>query len=362
MKLLDDRDFKQIIGNQKVGLFTLQNRNGYVAQFTNYGARWVSMWAQDRDSGWADVVLGFDSLNGYLKASEKYYGAVVGRVCGRIQNGTFRLNGRKYSLSNNDIFGAPVRNHLHGGISGFSFKVWDADKGKNNNHEEYLRLRYLSKDGEEGYPGNLLVTVTYTLRNDNSIQIDYSATTDKATIVNLTNHAYFNLNKKSESNVLNHLVIIHASRVVENTDSLTPTGKLLAVKDTPLDFNRPHTIGSRIGEAYPGQLFPQKGYVVAYLLNQHHQSVQPVATVQEMESGRRVQIFTNQPVLQFYNGWLLDGSDIGKSGCLYRASAGLALETQDYPDAANHPGFPSIQLNPGEVYRRQTIYRFGMIP
>jgi aldose 1-epimerase len=358
MKLLKEENFQGIVKGEEVQLFTLRNKKGCVAQFTNYGARWLSMWVPDKNDQWADVVLGFESLDEYLNAKEKYYGAIVGRVCGRIDKGTFELNGIKYQLANNDLFGKPVKNHVHGGFDGFSFRVWSGKVLLNDHGEETLELTLFSKDGEEGYPGNLEVKVGYTLQDDNSIRINYSARTDKTTIINLTNHAYFNLHNDMNKNVLNHFICVHAESSVECNDELIPTGNIISVKDTPLDFNTPQTIGSRMDQSFAGQLFPGKGYVVSYILNESNDTLRLAATVEEKESGRLMEVHTDQPCLQFYTGWLFDGTDAGKNGQRYFRSNGLALEAQGFPDAPNHTNFPAIVLRPGEVYQQTTIYRF----
>ena len=358
MELLKEENFNAVINDEQVALFTLRNKNGCVAQFTNYGARWLSMWLPDKNNQWADILLGFETLDEYIDAKEKYYGAVVGRVCGRIDKGIFELDGIHYQLANNDIFGKPVKNHLHGGFEGFSFKVWSGKILLNDDGEETLELTFLSKDGEEGYPGNLEVKVIYTLSNDNSMKINYSTRTDKATVINLTNHAYFNLHGDMNKNVLDHFIGINAESSVECDDELIPTGKTISVKDTPLDFTKPRTIGSRIDQSFTGQLFQGKGYAVSYILNQSGEALALAATVAEKESGRMMQVYTNQPCLQFYSGWLFDGTDVGKEGRRYFSSSGLALEAQGFPDAPNHSQFPSIVLLPGEEYQQTTLYRF----
>lgn len=358
MELLKDEDFSDTINGRQVRLFTLRNRNGCVAQFTNYGARWLSLWVPDKNNHRADVVLGFESLDGYLRANEKYYGAIVGRVCGRIDKGVFELDGRKYQLATNDIFGTPGKNHLHGGFDGFSFQVWTGKVSGNDRGEETLELSFFSKDGEEGYPGNLEVTVLYTLGEDNSVTIGYSAYTDKSTIINLTNHAYFNLHGDMSKNVLDHMVCIHAGNSVECDDELIPTGNIISVRETPLDFSQPRTIGSRVNESFPGQLFRQRGYVVSYILDKFNSNLRLAATVTEKEKGRIMEVYTDQPCIQFYNAWLFDGTDVGKNRQRYFSSSGFALETQGFPDAPNYSRFPSIVLQPGEEYRQTTIYRF----
>lgn len=358
MELLKEENFKKTVNGREVKLFTLRNKNGYVAQFTNYGARWLSMWVPDKNNQRADVVLGFESLNEYLSAKEKYYSAIVGRVCGRIGKGAFEMDGVKYQLTNNDQFGGSVKNHLHGGFNGFSFRVWNGALLVNSFGEEAVEFKYLSKDGEEGYPGNIAVEVRYTLSNDNSIQINYSAYTDKPTIINLTNHAYFNLQGDMTKNVLDHIICIHAEQSVECDDELIPTGNIISIKDTALDFTRPKTIGARVGESFPGQLFPGKGYVVSYVLNNSGKGLQLAATVEEKQTGRIMEVYTDQPAIQFYNAWLFDGTDVGKNGQRYFSSSGLALEAQGFPDAPNHTRFPSIGLFPNDGYKQTTIYRF----
>ncbi len=356
--LLKTENFNRTVNGEAVTLFTLRNKHGCVAQFTNYGARWVSMWVPDKKQQWADVVLGFESLDDYQHAKEKYHGAIVGRVCGRIDQGAFRLGGTHYQLTTNDQFGKPTRNHLHGGPGGFSFRVWGGRVSLNDQGEEELAFTLVSKDGEEGYPGNLEVTVCYTLGNDNAMRISYSAQTDAATLVNLTSHAYFNLHGGKGTDVLDHLVCIHANASIACDDELIPTGRIVSIKDSPLDFTRPQMVGARIDESYPGQLFRGKGYVVSYVLNGAGHALRLAATVEEKESGRRIELYTDQRSIQFYNAWLFDGTDVGKNGKPYVRSGGLALEAQGFPDAPNQASFPSITLLPGETYRQTTVYRF----
>ena len=336
MELLKEERFRKTINGESVQLFTLRNKNHCVAQFTNYGARWLSMWVQDRNDQWADVVLGFESLEEYLDAKEKYYGAIVGRVSGRIGKGAFELEGIKYQLATNDIFGNPVKNHLHGGAEGFSFQVWKGGVSVNDQGEASLTLTLFSKDGEEGFPGNLRVKVIYTLGNDNSLKIHYSATTDKVTIINLTNHAYFNLHGDMSKKVLDHAICIRSESSVECDDELIPTGAVIPVKNTPAG----------------------KGYLVYYVLDKPGNALALAATVEEKKSGRVMEVYTDQPGIQLYNASLFDGTDVGKRGQRYFSGSGLALEAQGFPDAINHPQFPSVVLFPGEEYRQTTIYRF----
>ena len=235
IKLVREEDFDTIIDNKKTQLFTLQNSSGCVAQFTNFGARWISMWVPDKSGQMTDVVLGFNKLNDYLSAGEPYHGAIVGRICGRINNARFVVDSNEYSLASNDLFGRPIKNHLHGGIKGFHKQVWDSRRFNNENGEQGIVFNYLSKNGEEGFPGNLEVEVTYLFTDKNELIIEYKATTDRPTIVNLTNHAYFNLNGEGNGNILNHQMKIYAEKYIECDRELIPTGKLKSVKGTPLD-------------------------------------------------------------------------------------------------------------------------------
>lgn len=360
MNLLREENFRNKINGSEANLFTLRNSNGCVAQFSNYGARWLSMWVPDKNGVWEDVVLGFDRINQYITAGEKYHGAIVGRTSGRLDAGKFMLNEVTYSLANNDLWGKPLKNHLHGGKNGFSFQVWTAGEVQHKNGEQSIGFHYESKDGEEGYPGNLSVSVTYTLSTDNAIRIDYQATTDKVTVVNLTSHAYFNLSGDAETSVLDHLLYIPSAYSPECNEELIPTGEIISVKNTPIDFTRPQPLGSRIQEDFPGQLFAGKGYVAGYVIDQSKDPLPLAAQLTDPKSGRQMELFTDQPFLQLYNAWLFDGSDIGKGGKKYQSSCGVALEPQGFNDAPNHENFPSIVLRPGEVYRQRTVYRFSV--
>jgi aldose 1-epimerase len=251
-----------------------------------------------------------------------------------------------------------VKNHLHGGFTGFSNRVWDAKKGRNENGEETLELTYFSKDKEEGYPGNVSVQLVYTLTDDNAVEITFTATTDQTTIITLTSHPYFNLLGNMNRNVLNHVLYINADHAIECNQHLIPTGNIISILNTPLDFTQPQAIGARLHQDFPGQLFPGKGYVVAYALNKSDPKVHLAARVEEKETGRQMEVYTDQPSLQLYTAWLFDGREKGKYGERYNAGAGLALEAQGYPDAPNHSQFPPIILKPEAVYRHKTIYRF----
>jgi len=360
LHLLSSTFFTLIIDGKQTILYTLKNEKGSCAQFTNYGARWLSMWVPDKRGNFKDVVLGFEKLDGYRNATEKYHGATVGRICGRIDRGVFYMDGDTFKLANNDGFGEPVRNNLHGGVKGFHAVVWNGKMGKNSYNEEYVEFTYFSKDGEEGFPGDLNAKVTYTLTSDNSIKIEYEATSNKPTVVNLTNHAFFNLSGNPKNNILSHRLTLKADSFVECNQYLIPTGKILGVEGTPLDFRKPINVGKNIDSDYD-QVFKGKGFAVAYVNNlDSSKPLTSVAMLEDTLSGITMEVKTDQPSLQFYNGWLFNGKDIGKGNIHYNESAGLVLETQQYPDAPNHNNFPSIRLEPGKVYHHTAIYKFGI--
>lgn len=343
-------------------LITLRNRNGLIAQFTDYGARWVSMWTPDRDGNLSDIVLGFDTIDGYLTASERYHGAIVGRVCGRISNARFRIGEQEYLLASNDVYGTPVRNHLHGGIDAFHNRYWKFHTYISSSGEEAVEFTNNSQSGEEGYPGNLQVRVTYLLKNDNTLRMECEATTDRPTPVNLTNHAFFNLQSASgpaeRKNVLSHSLTLNASAIIECDGELIPTGRLLPVNGTLLDFRLPCTIASSLVEEH-SQIQKDKGFSLAYALDtKETDELNFAARLSDNLSGRTLEIYTNQPSIQVYNGYFMDGTDIGKNKTPYYSSAGIAIETQGYPDAPNQPAFPSILIDETKKYRHITEYRF----
>jgi aldose 1-epimerase len=338
-------------GEKATQLYRLKNKNGLEAAITDYGATLVSLKVPDRQGKLADVILGYDDASGYQKTTA-YLGAIVGRYGNRIAKGKFILNGVTYTLATNN---GP--NHLHGGVTGFSKKFWQARESATGNS---LTLSYTSKDGEEGYPGNLSVTVTYTLTDQNELRIDYSATTDKATVVNLTNHAYFNLTGDPQKDILQHQLMLHASRFTPVDSGLIPTGELRSVKGTPFDFTKSIAIGARIGQD-DEQLKRGGGYDHNFVLDKG-KTEQPVkvAEVYEPVSGRLLEVSTTEPGIQFYTGNSLGGPPKGKGGIAYRPRAAFCLETQHFPDSPNHPEFPSTTLNPGQRYRTTTIYRFSV--
>lgn len=359
--LISQQVFDTAIDGKKIQLYTLQNSSGCTAQVTNFGARWVSMWVPDKEGSWKDVVLGFKNIHGYLAAGEPYHGAVVGRICGRIDKGRFSLDGNEYTLSNNDLFGIPVKNHLHGGIKGFHVQVWEGKKFENEKGEQGVTFAYTSKDGEEGFPGNLKVEATYLLTDKNEMTIDYKAETDKPTIVNLTSHAFFNLNGEGQGNILNQLMKINADKYIESDKELIPTGELKNVNGTPLDYRAFAAMGKGINEEHD-QIIKGKGYAAAMVVNgQEKGRIQEVAAAYSKESGIELQVFSDKPSVQIYNAWLFNGKDKGKSGRPYEFSGGFVLEPQGFPDAPNHTNFPEITLRPGENYHHTDIYRFSLI-
>jgi aldose 1-epimerase len=331
--------------------FALENSNGMKVRLTNYGAIVTAIEVPDRTGQFADVALGHSSLEGYVNAVDRpYFGSVVGRYGNRIANGKFMLNGKEYKLAKNN-----GENHLHGGLMGFDKVIWNAKvTGKNA-----VQFSYLAKDGEEGYPGNLSVKVTYTLTEDNELRIDYLAVTDKATPVNLTNHSYFNLAGEGSPTILDHQLMIAADAFTPVDQGLIPTGELRPVTGTPFDFRKAKAIGRDVGMK-DQQLEYGLGYDHNWVLHKGKGGLTLAATLYEPKSGRFMEVFTEEPGIQFYCGNFLDGRLHGKSGKVYAYRSGLCLETQHYPDSPNQPGFPSTILNPGKEYKTATIYKFGV--
>ena len=342
-------DFGQADG-QSVALYTLTNRKGAEAKITTYGGIVVSLKVPDRNGKMDDVVLGFDTLDEYVKGNSSFFGALIGRYGNRIGKGRFTLNGVESRLAVNN-----GENTLHGGIKGFDKVVWTGSPIKVMNGVG-LKLTYLSRDGEEGYPGNLAVTVIYTLTDSNELKIDYTAATDKDTVVNLTHHSYFNLAGQGIGDILNHQLVINADRFTPVDSGLIPTGELRAVKGTPFDFSQPTAIGARINDA-DEQLKLGKGYDHNFVLNGRMGTLRQAAKVFEQTSGRVMEVWTTEPGLQFYTGNFLDGK-AGKRGKVYQFRNGFCLETQHYPDSPNKPAFPTTVLKKGARYRTTTIYKF----
>jgi aldose 1-epimerase len=341
--------FGKTSAGEPVELFSLTNSKGMQADIMTYGGILVSLKVPDRGGKPADVVLGFDTLDGYLTNPPPYFGALIGRYGNRIGGGRFTLNGTEYKLAQNN---GP--NHLHGGLRGFDKVLWKA----RTPDARSLELTYLSKDGEEGYPGNLTVNVTYTLTENNELKIDYRATTDKDTVLNLTNHSYFNLGGQGEGDVLGHQILINADSFTPVDSGLIPTGELRSVEGTPFDFRQARAIGERI-DAPDEQLKFGKGYDQNYVLNRSGSGLELAAKVIEPKSGRVMEVLTTEPGVQFYTGNNLDGSIHGKEGKVYGRRYGLCLETQHFPDSPNKPNFPSVVLKPGAQYQTTTVYRFS---
>jgi aldose 1-epimerase len=340
--------FGRLADGATVDIFTLTNAHGLQARVMTYGAILVSLKVPDRDGVLADVILGFDGLRGYL-GTHPYFGAVIGRYGNRIAKARFTLNGVEYRLAANNN-----GNTLHGGRKGFDKAVWAAEPVKTE-HGTGVKLSYVSKDMEEGFPGDLAVTVVYTLTDADELEIRYEATTDKTTVLNLTNHAYWNLKGQGRGDVLGHKLQLEADAVtaVDSPENLIPTGEIVPVAGTPFDFTAPHAIGERIARVEGG------GYDHNFVLRGGGGTLALAARVEEPETGRVMEIWTDQPGIQFYTGNFLDGTVVGKGGAAYRKHAAFCLETQHFPDSPNQPNFPSTVLEPGQTFRSVTIHRFS---
>jgi aldose 1-epimerase len=346
--------FGELPDGREVYAYTLDNGRGVKVEAITYGGIIVSLDTPDRRGRRGDIVLGYDDLSGYLKETP-YFGAIIGRYGNRIANARFTLDGRTYQLAAND---GP--NHLHGGVVGFDKVLWSVTPFSRADSVGVV-LRYTSPDGEEGYPGDLAATVTYTLTTDGSLVFDYEATTDKPTPVNLTQHSYFNLAGDGVRDVLDQVLTIYADSFTPVDSTLIPTGKIEPVAGTPFDFRTPTAIGARIGAA-DQQLEYAGGYDHNYVLDRSGPGLVHAAHVYDPDTGRTLDVYTTEPGLQFYSGNFLDGSLVGKSGHVYEHRYGFCLETQHYPDSPNEPGFPSTILRPGEEYRSRTVLKFGVGP
>lgn len=348
--VLETKNFDTIIDGKKVNLYWIGNKD-IKASFTNYGGRLVSLLVKDKNGKPVDVIVGFNSAKGFKNSTEPYFGATIGRVGNRIAKGKFTLEGKQYQVPLNN-----GKNALHGGVKGFQDVVWDAEK----TNENTLVFSYVSPDGEQGFPGNLKVKVTYTITDDNSIKMEYEATTDKTTIVNLTNHAFFNLNGEGSGTILNHQLQIYANEFTPVDEGLIPNGELKSVKNTPFDFTSEHTIGERI-ETKDEQLKFGKGYDHNYALNGTKKNgLNHAATISGDQSGITMDIFTKEPGLQFYSGNFMQSKNTMKSGSKDDFRTAFALETQHFPDAPNQPKFASIVLKPGEKYHTVSYYQFSV--
>jgi len=342
--------FGQNTAGAPVHLYTLKNSKGMEARITNYGGIVVSLMAPDRQGKMADVVLGFEALADYLKG-HPHFGALIGRYGNRIGKGKFKLDGVEYSLAINN-----GHNSLHGGLKGFDTVVWAA-KPLQTEQGPALQLKYTSRDGEEGYPGNLAVTAVYTVTEDNALKVEFTATTDKKTVCNLTHHSYFNLAGKGD--VLGHIVQINADTFTPVDGGLIPTGELRPVDGTPLDFREPVAIGHRIDSDYE-QIKLGAGYDHNWVLNHPAGKLGLAATVEERVSGRTMEVWTTEPGTQFYTGNFLDGKLRGKGGWTYQRREAFCFEPQHFPDSPNKPQFPTTELKPGETYRNTIIYKFSV--
>jgi len=332
--------FGQTKAGQEISLFTLTNANGVQVKITNYGGRITAILVPDKNGQLGDVVLGYNDLDGYL-ADQSNFGAIIGRVTNRIAKGKFTLNGREYNLATNN---GP--NHLHGGITGFAKVIWHAEISD----QHTLQLTYLSPAGEEGYPGNLSARVVYALSDENRLSIQISAETDQATPVNLTSHSYFNLTGGTDT-ILNQELYLNADAYIAVDETVIPTGEMPVVKDTAMDFTQAQTIGSGIAQT--------KGYDNTFVLNRLGAGLSLAARASDPVSGRQLEVYTTQPGIHFYTANHLDGSLTGKQDQPYQQYQGFTLETNHFPDAPNQPHFPSIILQPGELFQQTTVYRFS---
>ena len=343
--------FGTLPDSTSVDLYTITNAQGMEIHATNYGGIVVSLRVPDKKGNLDDIALGFDDLKGYL-ANTPYFGAIIGRYGNRIANGKFTLDGKEYTLARNN---GP--NSIHGGLKGFNKVAWQAEPFQSPVGVGII-LSYTSKDGEEGYPGNLKTKVTYTLTEKNEWIIDYEAVTDKATPVNLTEHTYFNLAGEGKGDVLGHILQLNASRFTPVDQNLIPTGELRPVKSTPLDFTQPTGIGARIDADYE-QLRLGHGYDHNFVIDRKDSDPVLAARVKEPTSGRVLEVYTTEPGVQLYTGNFLDGTITGKGGHVYKQRFGFCLETQHFPDSPNHPDFPTTILRPGQTYHSRTIYKMS---
>ncbi len=351
MKIIDQKNFSGTFKGRKVSLYTLKNSHGMVVQLTNFGAKIVSIFVPDRAGNFVDIMQGYETLDEWLKGMP-YFGAICGRYANRIANGKFTIDGITYKLPVNN---GP--NSLHGGPEGFNNQVFDAEDVVVKNGKSSIKMRYTSKDGEEGYPGNLDFSVTYTLTNDNELILDYLGKTDKSTHVNICSHGFFNLAGCNNQDITVHTMMINASKFTPVNENLIPTGELKSVDGTPMDFRKPHVIGERIDNNFD-QLKYGAGYDHNWVIDKPINELGLAAVYSEPKSGRVMEVFTTQPGVQFYSSNWHDGSDVGKGGTAYTKRSAVCLEAQNYPDSPNQPGFPSTLLKPGETYKHSCIYKF----
>lgn len=354
MKIISENAFKGTHKGKPTALYTLKNRNGMVVQITNFGAKIVSIYVPDHKGNFADIVLGYESIEGYIKGNP-YFGAICGRCANRIANGQFVIDGIKYQLPVNN---GP--NSLHGGPEGFNNQVFDTKEIISTPEGEKVEMEYISKDGEMGYPGSVTFKVTYYVTNSNELRLDYEASTDKATHVNIASHSFFNLSGEGNGDILNHELTINADKFTPVSDVLIPTGELKAVEGTPMDFRKPEIIGKRIDDNFD-QLSYGKGYDHNWVISRDKPGELTLAAVcYDPKSKRKMEVHTTQPGVQLYTGNWLDGSDKGKGGKSYSKRSALCLETQNFPDSPNKQGFPSTLLRPGEIYKHTCLHKFSV--
>jgi aldose 1-epimerase len=346
---LDKSAFETTVGGKKTSLYTLESGNGVTVQITNFGARIISIWAPDKNGKYEDISIGYENIDRYTNnAGERFLGCVVGRYANRIAKGQFEIDSVTYQL--------PLNNNgqtLHGGLIGVDMVAWDVDEAS----DKEIKLSYTAKDGDDGFPGNLTINVTYTLTPDNELRISYKAVTDKPTVVNLSNHAFFNLKGEGNGTITDHILTLNASFTTPVDNLLIPTGEIAPVDGTPFDFRKATAIGARIDNDNQ-QLKNGMGYDHNWVLDNKTGNVALAATVYEPVSGRTLEVYTDQPAIQFYSGNFFDGKVNGKTGKPISYRESLALETQKFPDSPNHPNFPSTRLNPGETYTHTCIYKF----
>jgi len=351
-KLEVTKDASATIDGKSVDIYTLRNGHGMEVRAMSYGGIILSLRTPDKNGKFDDVVLGFDDPDQYT-TNTPHFGGIIGRYANRIANGTFTLDGTKYTLPKNN---GP--NTLHGGFVGFDKQFWSSEPFEHHDGVGVV-FKYLSKDGENGFPGNLHVMVTYTLTEKNELIFDYEATTDKATPINLTQHTYFNLEGEGHGDVLGHVLTLNADHFTPTDDALIPTGEIRSVQGTPLDFSKPVALGARINDKYE-PLVVANGYDHNFVINRSGNKLTFAARVFEPTSGRVLEVYTTEPAIQVYSGNFLDGTLIGKHGHVYQRRDGLALETEHYPDSPNHPQFPSTILRPGQTFHSRTIYQFSV--
>lgn len=340
------------IGNEDVQLYTMTNKNGMKVSVTNYGGIITELIVPDRDGNMSDVTLGFNSLEDYQK-EHPFFGALIGRYGNRIAEGKFSIGDKEYTLPiNNDP------NSLHGGTVGFDKRLWSIESTETADAKGVI-IRGTSPDGDQGYPGNLSIRVTYLLNNKNELELAYQAKTDQTTVINLTNHAYFNLNGEGDDSILDHVLMIAADHINAVDETLIPTGELMAVKDSPFDFNTPTAIGDRINDEANVQIKRGGGYDHNYVLSDNGTNLKLIASAHAPSTGRYMEVYTTEPGVQMYSGNFLDGTLVGKSGKKYVHRSGFCLETQHFPDSPNQPDFPTTLLNPGEKYDTKTVYKFS---